>query len=98
MYFDKGHCCVCREAMDELEMIDQLKIIEDQFQNARNAVYKAMPKTNPALIDAFVDRKAAQLKKDLKFWNDCGSIVPHSLDKTGLELRGPRYVKGDYDE
>ncbi|MCL6408604.1 hypothetical protein EXT70_23615, partial [Dickeya dadantii] len=60
MYFDKGHCCVCREAMDELEMIDQLKIIEDQFQNARNAVYKAMPKTNPALIDAFVDRKAAQ--------------------------------------
>lgn len=98
VYFDKGHCCVCKEAMDELEMMDQLKIIEDQFNNARNAVYQAMPKTNPELVNAFVDRKAEQLKKDLKFWNDRGIISPHSLDKAGLELLGPRYKNDeDYD-
>ncbi|ARB11577.1 hypothetical protein CB7_103 [Pectobacterium phage vB_PatM_CB7] len=97
-YFSKGHCCVCKKAMDELEMMDQLKIIEDQFENARSAVYRAMPKTNPDIVAAFVDRKAEQVKKDLKFWNSNGTISPHSLDKTGLELRGPRYVKGDYDE
>lgn len=96
-YYSKGNCCVCKEAMDEVEMLDQLKVIEDQFKKARAAVYKAMPKTNPGLLEGFVDKKMEQIKKDLAFWNSFGqNISTTGLDKAGLKLTGPRF--GDEED
>lgn len=97
-FVNKGHCCVCKDAMDELEMVDQMEEIKKKFNAALRDCQAAMPKTNPAIVDAFIDRKAEKLKKDLKFWNDRGSIQAHALDKTGLKLSGPLNKEGDYDD
>lgn len=97
-YISKGSCCVCKEAMDELEMIDQINVIKKQMEIAIGNCWAAMPATNPEVLLALVDRRAEETKKTLKFWNDRGSISPHTVETAGFKLAGPRYEKGEYEE
>jgi len=90
-YKSVGHCCVCKDAMDELDMMDQIDIITKQFKAAIGKCHQAMPKTNPEVLFALVDRQHEEKKKSLRFWNNDGRISPHSLDDFGMNLKGGRY-------
>ena len=96
-YVKKGHCCVCKDAMDELEMMDQVDIITKQFNAAISKCHQAMPKTNPDVLFALVDRQHEEKKKSLRFWNNDGRISPHSLSDFNMNLKGSRYANGDED-
>lgn len=97
-YKSVGHCCVCKEAMDELDMMDQIDLITKQFKAALSECHRAMPKTNPDILFALVDRQHEEKKKTLRFWNNDGRISPHSLEDYGFTLNGSRFKEGDYDE
>lgn len=86
-----GHCCVCKDAMDELDMVDQIDIITKQFNAALSKCHQAMPKTNPEVLFALVDKQHEEKKKSLRFWNNDGRISPHSLSDFNMNLKGSRY-------
>lgn len=94
-YKSIGHCCVCKDAMDELDMVDQIEAITKQFNAALNKCKGAMPKTNPAVLIALMDKEHEEKKKSLDFWIDDGRMPQHALNDVGFNLKGSRYDKGD---
>lgn len=92
-YINKGHCCVCKDAMDELEMMEQVDIINRQFQKALSKCHSAMPKTNPAVLLALMDKAHEEKKKNLDFWIKDGRMPSHALDGVGFDLKGSRYTE-----
>lgn len=97
-YISKGHCCVCKDAMDEVDMMVQIDIITKQFKSAISKCHQAMPKTNPEILFALVDKQHEEKKKSLRFWNNDGRISPHSLNDFNMNLKGSRYNDDDDEE
>lgn len=96
-YKNIGHCCVCKEAMDELDMVDQIDIITRQFNAALSKCNQAMPKTNPAVLLALMDKELEEKKKSLSFWTDDGRLPAHALADVGFNVKGSRYKNEDDD-
>lgn len=94
-YKNIGHCCVCKEAMDELDMVDQIDIITRQFNAALSKCQQAMPKTNPAVLLALMDKELEEKKKSLSFWTDDGRLPAHALADVGFNVKGSRYKNED---
>lgn len=94
-YKNIGHCCVCKEAMDELDMVDQIDIITKQFNAALSKCQQAMPKTNPAVLLALMDKELEEKKKSLSFWTDDGRLPAHALADVGFNVKGSRYKNED---
>lgn len=94
-YTTIGHCCVCKDAMDELEMADQMDIITKQYRAAIRKCRGAMPKTNPAVLIALIDKAHEEKKKNLDFWIRDDRIPEHALNDVGFYLKGSRYEEED---
>lgn len=95
---NKGHTCVCREAMDEIDMVEQIDIINAQFRAALNKCHQAMPKTNPEILVALMDKAHQEKKKSIDFWIKDGRMPQHALEDAGFNIKGSRYESDGDDE
>lgn len=88
-YYDKGKCCVCKDAMDELEMQDQIDEITKQFKAALRCCREAMPKKNPDVLLAMMDNRLKESKKDLGFHLRDGDLPDYAVERAGFKLVRP---------
>lgn len=96
-YYNKGHCCVCKEAMDELEMVAQMAAIKDQLEKALIACRAAMPKRNPQVLLALMDRAAQEAKKDIEFSLRGGGFPDYAAKRAGFKITGPANISHEED-
>lgn len=67
-YETTGYCCVCSDAMDEMDFQAQLKELEAAYNRAKADVYKRMPKTNMLKLAALKIKSLQQkIDKDGSF-------------------------------
>lgn len=94
-YYDKGHCCVCKDAMDELECKDKEDEIREKMTELLRSVRQAMPKVNPDVVEALIKERMARDLKELTRNKDRGWDIDNQLDGFGIEMKRER---NDYDE
>lgn len=56
----KGHCCVCKDAMDEVEIKTEVKKIKEKFDNLLEEMYRSLPEPNEIVLQYVIERKAKQ--------------------------------------
>lgn len=95
VYFDKGHCCVCKDAMDELEMQDQIAIIREQYKEALHLCGQAMPKRNPNVLLAMMDSQLEEQKRDLKFHLRDDNVPDYAAERAGFKILNPASIDID---
>lgn len=97
-YYDKGHCCVCKDAMDELECRDK----EDEIRGKMNALlselHQAMPKVNPDVVEAMIKERAARDLKELNRDKGRGWGINHQLDGFGIKMKTEKTREDEYDD
>lgn len=94
-YKNKGHCCVCKDAMDEVDMVKKMEEITKQFEAALSQCRQAMPNADPEVVLAIMDLKNEEAKKSFKFWMGRDKDIPlYHLKDTGVDIEGSRYKKG----
>jgi len=87
-YYDRGHCCVCKDAMDELEYKDKENEIRDKMNQLISDLRKVSPAVNPEVVKALVEERAEQDLKELEKHTkrSCG-FHPSKLDALGIKLK-----------
>lgn len=86
-YVDVGHCCVCKEAMDELEIKDKiLTLIEKQAGELKD-LKATLPKINPAVAIGLLSLKTEEMIKRI---NKSG-IGRTTMGDCGIGVRGSMY-------
>lgn len=81
----KGHCCICKEALDEIDLNHEMKELLNKQENEREELKKKYPEPNyEKLLDIFI--------KNLKRkWNDGKLMNKHEIK----ELLGLTQRNGD---
>lgn len=77
-----GYACVCKDAMDLLEIKDQIKALEKIQKEQMNDLVKTLPKVNNKVLRAVVSKKATEIEQEIMH---NGETSP-SLDSLGIFL------------
>lgn len=86
-YYDKGHCCVCKDAMDELECADKEEEIRQKMNRLLGQLRQAMPKVNPDVVEAMIQERAARDLKELERNKKDGWGSTPQLESLGIKIR-----------
>lgn len=95
-YYDKGHCCVCKDAMDELECKDKATEIREKMNRLLVELNNAKPKINPDVVEAMIQERAARDLKELNREKECGWGIHHQLDGLGIKLKKENNREEEY--
>lgn len=89
-YYDIGHCCVCKGAMDEVEYEDQLNELKKKHEQELKELENLKPKMNQEVISSLVKKsfqeKHAQLEKDLQHCEKYGYMSESTLTMVGVTI------------
>lgn len=85
-YYDKGHCCVCKDAMDEIECKDKEEEIKKKMNKLLGQLRQAMPKVNPDVVEAMIQERAARDLKELERNKKDGWGIYHQLESLGIKI------------
>lgn len=97
-YYDKGHCCVCKDAMDEIECKDKEDEIRGKMNRLIADLRKVSPKVNPEVVKAMVEERAARDLKELERNIKQSWGVYHQLDSLGIKLKVDDQEQNEYDD
>ena len=86
-YHDMGECCVCKDAMDELEIKDKVKELRKEMEQAIRRLESIAPPINPDVVSALIDANADHLKKEVERNREYGGVSPYTLDQAGIKIR-----------
>lgn len=68
-YYSKGYCCVCSDAMDEIDTLKELdELIKKQEKELQSCRAK-LPVINQEAMEKVVDFAVRQSKEEFKRWN-----------------------------
>lgn len=56
----KGHCCVCKDAMDEVEIKVEVKKMKEKFDRVIREAYSSLPEANEIVLQNVIEQKAKQ--------------------------------------
>lgn len=56
-YNFKGHCCVCKDAMDELEIKEEKRKLQEKFNDILQGIDEALPKINGEVIELLIQKR-----------------------------------------
>lgn len=56
-YNFKGHCCVCKDAMDELEIKGEKRKLQEKFEDILKGIDEALPKINGEVIELLIQKR-----------------------------------------
>lgn len=93
-YFTKGHCCVCKDAMDELECRDKEEEVRQKMRSLISDIRRVAPRPKTAVAIAIVKAKAEYQEKQLTERAERGSIDAWDLKQVGLKINQPN---GDFE-
>lgn len=65
-YDVKGYTCVCKGAMDELEIRDEIQRVEEAAQQAVQELKKCLPRVNAEVVKKILDSKTKKALKSLE--------------------------------
>ncbi|BBK09175.1 hypothetical protein [Klebsiella phage 05F01] len=95
-YYDIGHCCVCKDAMDEVEHNNKLVELKKRHENELLELEESRPKLNQEVVSKLVEKvfkeRQEQLKKDLQDFEKYPHMSTSTLSKVGVTL-----IEGDKD-
>lgn len=87
-YLTYGHTCVCKDAMDSLEVANKIQeILDDAHELAKEMRRTQMPKVNPDVVRKVLQEKTDRLLKDLSRNEGRGA---HTLEEAGIKLIDPQ--------
>jgi len=97
-YFSKGHCCVCRDAMDELEIEHQKEQLIDKMNQALSQLNSVKPEVNHEVMTSLVQAEAEQKIKEIHQARSRSHFWPPS--NTGIKIvkGGEKTTEDSYDE
>lgn len=88
-YANKGYCCVCKDAMDEVAVMEQMSKIQDQMYRAIQECKNTLPAPDRRIVLALIDWQAVEAKNELEFFAK-GALLPrHVVERAGFELKRP---------
>lgn len=93
-YYDIGHCCVCKDAMDEIEHNNKLVELKKRHENELLELEESRPKLNQEVVSKLVEKvfkeRQEQLKKDLQDFEKYPHTSKSTLSKVGVTI-----IEGD---
>lgn len=87
-YYDKGHCCVCKDAMDELECKDKEEEIRGKMNRLLADLRGISPRVNPEVAKAMVQARAERDLKEIEGNVKRSWGIQHRLKDYGINLVG----------
>lgn len=95
-YYDIGHCCVCKGAMDEVEHNQKLIELKKRHEEELINLEKCAPKINKEVIYNLVEKsfkeRHEQLRKDLQDFEKYQHMSTSALSSVGVTI-----IEGDSD-
>lgn len=79
-----GYACVCKDAMDEVEVKEQLKAMRAKHHDEENLLEKKLPKVNRNVLKRVADLRVKSLKKEI----DRGHFLQDTLASFEIEIKG----------
>lgn len=93
-YYDIGHCCVCKDAMDEVEHNNKLIELKKRHEHELLKLEESRPKLNQEVVSKLVEKvfkeRQEQLKKDLQDFEKYPHTSTSTLSKVGVTI-----IEGD---
>lgn len=87
-YHTYGYTCVCKDAMDSLEVVKKIQeILDDAYELAKEMRSTQMPKINPDVVKKALQDKTDRLLKDLE--RNKGRHCQYTLEEAGIEILDP---------
>lgn len=95
-YYDIGHCCVCKDAMDEVEHNNKLIELKKRHEHELLKLEESRPKLNQEVVSKLVEKvfkeRQEQLKKDLQDFEKYQHMSTSALSSVGVTI-----IEGDSD-
>ncbi len=86
-----GYICVCKDAMDEVELIAEYQALLKEQAQARQALKDKLPKPSQVVLDMVVDKTIAKIKDDLAR----NFFVDSALDSLDIKLHTTHHLIKD---
>lgn len=83
-YAVTGYTCVCKDAMDEIEIKEQLGQLKAKHRQEESLLEEKLPAVNKRVLKAVADSRVEELKKNI----DHGHFLEEYLSSFEIKIKG----------
>lgn len=87
-----GYTCVCKSAMDEVEIEGLIKEVQERANKEIRQLKNVLPKTNPDILSEIIDRHIKKVKDSVQSNPDSEFFYGSYLNDIGIKIK-----RGDED-